>query len=162
MKVTPKTDAELLPKLLPEGEYEAFVREAKDKVSKSGNDMIEIMLCIHDEDGTPTFVFDYLLDEMPTKLKHFVASTELLDAYNAEELTAEVCKQHNVRVKLRIEEAKNGWRASNKVADYMPSTVVPQPEQNDIQAEVVTQPAANEGVSETVPPQELPSDGVPF
>ena len=66
MQVTPKTEEQVQPLVLPAGEYDAFTRTAKDKVSKSDNEMIELMLSVWDGQGNETMVFDYLLDAMTT------------------------------------------------------------------------------------------------
>ena len=120
MQVTPKSE-EVQPLVLPAGEYDAFTRSAKDKVSKSDNEMIELVLSVWDGQGNETMVFDYLLDAMPLKLRHFCVAVGIEDAYNAGELTAELCQEHNVRVKLKIEESRGEWPRSNKIIDYLAS-----------------------------------------
>lgn len=119
MQVTPKTEEQVQPLVLPAGEYDAFTRTAKDKVSKSDNEMIELMLSVWDGQGNETMVFDYLLDAMPLKLRHFCIAAGIEEAYQAGELTAELCQEHNVRVKLKIDEGSGAWPRSNKVVDYL-------------------------------------------
>ena len=119
MKFTPKNEDEVQPLILPAGEYDAFAREAKDKVSKSNNEMIELRLSVWDGQGNETVVYDYLLDAMPLKLRHFCVAAGIEEAYEAGELTAELCQEHNVRVKLKIDEGTGEWPRSNKVVDYL-------------------------------------------
>lgn len=144
MQVTPKTEDQVQPLVLPAGEYDAFVHAAIDKVSKSDNEMIELMLDVWDENGNKTMVFDYLLDAMPLKLRHFCVAAGIEEAYEAGNLTAELCKDHNVRVKLKIDEGTGEWPRSNKAVDYLAST--------DCVA-----PAAAAKSSETSPTQEQPA-----
>lgn len=120
MQVTPKTEDQVQPLVLPPGEYDAFVHLATDEVSKLNNEMIKLMLDVWDDAGNKTMVFDYLLDAMPLKLRHFCVAAGIEEAYDAGELTAELCKDHNVRVKLKIDEGTGEWPRSNKVVDYLP------------------------------------------
>ena len=129
MQVTPKTEDQVQPCVLPAGEYDAFTRTAKDKVSKSDNEMIELMLSVWDGQGNETMVFDYLLDAMPLKLRHFCIAAGIEEAYQAGELTAELCQEHNVRVKLKIDEGSSAWPRSNKVVDYLAPAATAKPAQ---------------------------------
>ena len=119
MKFTPKNEDELRPPVLAPGEYDALVKTATDEVSKSQNEMIKLMLVVWDNDGESTAVFDYLLDAMPVKLRHFCVAAGIEKAYDAGELTADLCQEQNVRVKLKIEEGNGEWPRSNKVVDYL-------------------------------------------
>lgn len=109
MQVTPKSEEQVQPVVLPSGEYDAFTRTATDKVSKSGNDMIELLLNVWGHNGTETIVFDYILDAMALKLRHFCVAAGIEDAYNAGELTAELCEHHNLRVRLKVDEGNGEW-----------------------------------------------------
>ena len=64
MEVTPKTEEEVRPQVLPAGVYDAVVRTAKDQISRAGNEMIELTLAVWGRDENQTVVFDYLLDAM--------------------------------------------------------------------------------------------------
>ncbi|MCH8852821.1 MAG: hypothetical protein IID41_09255 [Planctomycetes bacterium] len=119
MEVTPKSEAEVQPQVLASGIYDAFVRTAKDQISKADNDMIELKLAVSDRQGNQVIVTDYLLDAMEFKLRHFCFAAGLGDAYNAGELTAELCQEQNVRVKLRIEGGNGEYLRKNRVIDYL-------------------------------------------
>ena len=127
MRFTPKSEDEAQPPVLPSGEYDALVGTATDKVSKSDNDMIELVLTVWDHDGNETKVFDYLLEKIPLKLRHFCIAAGIEDAYNAGELTAELCQGHNVCVKLKIDEGKGEWPRSNKVVGYIAPATTTRP-----------------------------------
>lgn len=120
MDVTTKTEAEIQPTVLLPGVYDAAVRATADKISKAGNDMIELSLAVWGNDGDQSVVFDYLLDAMKYKLRHFCFAVGLDEAYNSGELTAEMCQGHEVRVSLRIDAGNGEWPRTNKVIDYMP------------------------------------------
>ena len=99
--------------------YPAKVIKATDKVSKSGNEMIEITLSIFADDGTSRFVTDYLMAAMMHKLFHFAEATGLMDAYGAGTICAGDCEGREVFVKLGIDPAKGEFAAKNVVKDYI-------------------------------------------
>lgn len=124
MRVTPKTDDELNP-VLPPGDYDAEVVKAEQKESKKGNDMIAIKLRVFHDGGT-IIVDDWLLDNVPAKLKRFCESAGLIDEYEAGELTAESCHERSVRVKLKIDRDETGqYGDKNAVAGYVAKRTLP-------------------------------------
>lgn len=122
MRVTPKTDDELNPLLLP-GDYDAEVWKSEEKKSQKGNDMIELGLRVF-HDGGNVLLNDWLLDSVPAKLKHFCDSAGLTDLYESGELTAESCKGANVRVKVKVRKSDE-YGDQNTVADYVARSVLP-------------------------------------
>ena len=125
MNFKPKSEKELQQDnerlLLPSRKepYPAKVIKATDKVSKSGNEMIEITLSIFADDGTSRFVTDYLMAAMMHKLFHFAEATGLMDAYGAGTICAGDCEGREVFVKLGIDPAKGEFAAKNVVKDYI-------------------------------------------
>lgn len=92
MKFTPLTEEEIASSgLMEDGLYKFTVLEAEDMVSKTGNDMIKLTLRVQDADGMMHKVFDYLLEKMKFKLRHFCEYTGLLDKYDSGNLTAADC-----------------------------------------------------------------------
>lgn len=92
MNFTPKSEAELQQSLLLEkGLYPFQVIDAKDEISKSGNEMVKLTLKIWAKDGSERTIFDYLLEAMAFKLRHFCMTTGLLDKYESGELKAIDC-----------------------------------------------------------------------
>jgi hypothetical protein len=82
MKFTPKTEEELNEiKLVPEGKYSFEVLNAEPMISKGGNEMIKLTLGIWDKEGQIHTIFDYLLEAMAYKLKHFCDAIGLSDKY---------------------------------------------------------------------------------
>lgn len=121
MKITPKTDDEILREsLLEPGEYDFEVIHAVEKVSKSGNDMIEVKLKVFTDTGGSRVINDYLLDALAWKVKHFCEAVGLLDAYNEGTLTAADCAGRSGRVEVKIQTDKTGaYPARNEVQDYV-------------------------------------------
>jgi hypothetical protein len=119
MRFEPKSADEIaLDSMLPEGIYPFEVMQATDKISQAGNEMIELKLVVFGDGSTP-HVFDYLLEKLAYKLRHFAETTGLLAAYEAGELTAEMCLNRDGYCKLAVEK-KAGYEPRNTVKDYVP------------------------------------------
>lgn len=125
MKVTPRTEEDLKSiNLIPEGIYNFEVLEATEKLSKSGNEMIELKLGIWDNNGTMRVIFDYLLDAMEHKLRHFCVVTGLEDKYKSEEITSNDCIGKSGKAHLVIQKGKDKQDGTkypdrNSVQDYV-------------------------------------------
>lgn len=92
MKFTPKSEEEIAAMgLISAGFYEFTVLDAEDMISKTGNDMIKLTLRVKDSNGIMHTLFDYLLEKMAFKLRHFCENSGLLSKYEAGELTAADC-----------------------------------------------------------------------
>ena len=125
MKINPKSNEELQSAgLIEPGVYNFEVTTAVDTVSKSGNDMIKLQIKVWDKSGSEKVIFDYLLDAMAFKLRHFAESTGLIDKYNYGELMAHDCIGKCGKVELLIEKGPhnpNGgmYPDKNTVKDYV-------------------------------------------
>lgn len=125
MNFQPKTEADLANELvLPAGTYDFEVVDAEEKTSKAGNEMIVVTLRVFDDDGGARFVTDYLMEKMAFKLRHFCATTGLMDAYNRGALSASMCEQRGGKVVIQVEPEKKSpdgtktFPAKNSVKDY--------------------------------------------
>lgn len=129
MKFAPKTEDEIRKEqekrgAWPPGIYDAEITSAVEKLSKAGNDMIEMTLQVyHPDDGATRQVFDWLLEAMAYKLRHCCEAAGLSDAYNAGSLEAWQLEGKSVKVKLGID-AKSEIKR-NKVLDYVVSSDAP-------------------------------------
>lgn len=102
MKVTPKTEEEVSTnKLCPEGDFQFEVVKATEKTSKSGNEMIEIVLKVWANDGEEYMVYDYLMDKVAYKIKHFCEATNLSDKYNKGIVTDQDCEYKTGMVRIK-------------------------------------------------------------
>jgi hypothetical protein len=122
MNLTPKTESELQKEsLFPKGEYSFEVMEAKETTSKSGNDMIKIKLNVFDNDSERSqFVYDYLMEAMHFKLRHFCCATGLISNYEAGSLKASDCVGKTGVCRLKIKEDLTGeYPPKNEIADYV-------------------------------------------
>lgn len=122
MKFQPKTEKEIAEEnLLPVGTYSFQVIDAKDAVSRSGNDMIVLKNQIFKEDGSPSLmVDDYLLPTIAYKLRHAADASGLLTEYEAGELRAQDFIGRSGQLKLRIQKDKEGkYPDKNVVGDYV-------------------------------------------
>ena len=109
--------------MFPKDEYDFKVVYAKEKKSKSGNDMIEIIVSVYDK-GKIIRVYDYLLEAMAFKLKHFCETTGLETAYTEGTLTAKMCVGKTGRCKLEIQSSP-GFPDKNIIEDYCKDEEIP-------------------------------------
>jgi len=125
MRFTPKSESEIQrSNLIDAGVYNFQVIAAKDTVSKNGNEMIELQLNVWDMNGREHFIYDYLLEAMSFKLRHFAESTGLLGRYEAGELVANDCIGKSGNVEISIQAGRpnpNGgtYPDKNSVKDYI-------------------------------------------
>lgn len=125
MKVDPITEKQAEESgLRQRGLYDFEVLEAKDRLSKAGNDMMETRVKLFDSDGRSFSLFDYLVntDGMAYKLRHYASSTGQLAAYEKGELRAEEQPGKTGRCQVGIQPAKDGYPAKNIIQDYVPNT----------------------------------------
>lgn len=124
MKFSPKSQEELAhANLMSEGVYPFEIIEAEDKKSKSGNDMIQLKLKVWDKNGHERVIYDYLLEALHFKLRHFAESTGLLQKYEGGEFTSSDClgKSGNAHIIIQKgrENAEGGFYPDkNSVKDY--------------------------------------------
>lgn len=121
MRFTPVSE-ETAAGCFPKGEYEAIVAKASQKVSKKGNDMIELELTVYGPEGATATVKYWILsnDTGAYKLQRFCKSSGQWDLYQAGEISADHCLNQNVTVKLGIQDDNPDFPPRNKIADYMP------------------------------------------
>src|SRR5262245_43701856 len=88
--------------LLEDGEYDALVRIATQKVSSSGNVMAELILTVFDDQGEGHTITDYLVftRNMLWKIKHFCDSAGLQEAYLKDSFMPQMAEKQHVRVAL--------------------------------------------------------------
>lgn len=123
----PKTENELTA-LATVGQYEFQVLEAEDRESKSGNPMIYLKLGVFNGDAMRWHISDYLVTAMEAKLRHFADTTGLLARYESGQLAAQDCVGRAGRVKLGIEQDKEGkYPDKNVVKDYVLRPAKPLP-----------------------------------
>lgn len=106
--------------LFKKGTYEAVVKGAKERTSQKGNAMLELLVEVYGPDGKRRSVYDYLVntDDMAWKTRHFCEAAG--QDYERGEIDPASVIDSSVRVVLDIEPAKNGYKAKNKINDYLP------------------------------------------
>lgn len=125
MKFAPKTEEELeVMSLLEPGIYQFEVTQSADEKSKSGNDMIKLGLTVWGKDGSPHFVYDYLLEAMAHKIRHFCSNSGLMVKYESGELCAMDCLNKQGFIEVVIQEGKinpqgGKYPNRNSVKDYV-------------------------------------------
>lgn len=123
MKHTPMSDEELAKQgLLEPGTYDFEVREAEDKISSKGNDMIEVRLNVYDTDGSIRPIRDWIVPQMAKKFKHFHNACGMMDKYESGTLEASdvIGKAGKCIVLQQPYTNKDGLELmSNKIDDYV-------------------------------------------
>lgn len=128
MKFKHKTEEEIQSMfLLPEGTYQFVVTKAEDAMSKSNNEMIKLTLKIMDKSGREHTVYDYLLEAMEFKLKHFCDATGLEKEYQSDMLLAKHCEGKSGMVDIIVQKgqpnpAGGNYADKNSVKDYIKRT----------------------------------------
>jgi hypothetical protein len=119
LSFTPKSEKDLkTSQLAPEGTYDFDVLESRDRLSKSGNAMIEVKLGIYTGERITHHVYDYLLPQMEAKLRHFCDSAGLLTKYESASLEAADCKGRSGKCRI-VQTQDAGYDPKNTVKDYV-------------------------------------------
>lgn len=148
MRFEPKSREQLM-RLLPEGKYQGYVKSAEESVSKStGNPMLVLGIEIYDADGKPWTITDriVLTDSMQWKLLAFCESAELMDHYNAGELSPESCEGRAVNCKVTVSR-QEGYDPKNEIKSYfVPKEAAPKRQPEGVSDK--QRSAANKGKTE--------------
>ena len=125
MKFQPKTEKELAEaNNIPVGDYAFEVLNATDKLSKAGNEMIELTLRVHVGESARQ-AKDYLMEAFGLKLLHFCECTGLHPKYLAGTFTAEDCLGKTGFLIIGVEkgklkdDGKSTWPDKSTVKDYV-------------------------------------------
>lgn len=123
MQFIPMTEEEInLLDLIEPGIYQFLVMAGEDVISKNGNEMIKLTIKIWDKNGSERIVFDYLLTQIPHKIRHFCTTTDQLHKYEQGTLSDRDCKGKSGNLKLGIQKDKTGqYKDKNVVIDYVPT-----------------------------------------
>ena len=164
MRFTPMTEDELiLSSLLPAGIYPFEVMMAADKISKTGNEMIELKLNVFGE-NQEAHVFDYMLEKMAFKLRHFAEATGLISEYERGELEALSCLNKTGYAKIGIDKGNGNFPPKNTVVDYLkPETPVTKNGLLEVLRPEVSKLAPSSPASKPAPTNDKPfDDDIPF
>jgi hypothetical protein len=120
MNVTPFDEKDLPKNLLEKGEYDFEVTESADMVSRNGNEMIKLKIAVWVGEKVRCYLFDYLLDALPAKLRHACDSFGLLDKYQSGNLKADDFYGRTGKGKIGIKSDSTGqYPDKNIISDYV-------------------------------------------
>lgn len=105
--------------LLEPGVYPFEVIAASEDISKAGNEMIKIKMNVFGPDDQQVHVYDYLMEKLQYKLRHFCEATGLLEKYEAGTLSELDCEGKAGFVKIKVDPANGSYSAKNSVQDYV-------------------------------------------
>lgn len=123
MRTTPRSEDEAKRAssrtLLKPGWHDARITEALEKLSKAGNDTIELTVVIRDAAGLERTLRDWLSDRdrAAAKLRSCCNAVDALDRYKAGEISQEDFPGHDVQVKISVEK-RRGYPDQNRIDDY--------------------------------------------
>lgn len=155
MKIaSPKTEKEIYEaNLLPNGWYPFTINDATEKVSKKGNEMIEVNVRVYGEKGF-SFVRDFLMDTEfgAFKLRHISDTCGILDQYESGGINADDLTGKEGFCKISIKKDKTGqYPDQNQIQDY--AREVPKKKEDEVKPEGAKKSAANDEAEE---------DDIPF
>jgi hypothetical protein len=106
--------------LLAPGWIDAVIREAVERPSARGNDMIELTVAVPDGRGGERLFKDYLTSTPLGALRqrHACEAVGALDRYTSGEISASDFPGHTVRVKIGIEKKRGYYAPRNIIEDY--------------------------------------------
>lgn len=106
---------------LPEGVYTLVVREAEERQSQRGNDMIALVL-EYEQDGTRGSINEYLVStpQAVFKIEQFCRAAGLVDQFQSGTLLPGDCLGKEVRAQVVIEAGTDSWPDRNKVGEFLP------------------------------------------
>lgn len=103
---------------IPEGEYDAAIHFAEHGVSKSkGRPQCKVGITIYGPREIK--VYDYLSPDAVWKIKQFAVSLGKRDVFDSGDFNPVDYVNHNVRVKVKIEESDQ-YGDQNKIVKYLP------------------------------------------
>jgi hypothetical protein len=121
MRFTPVSEAEAEAQssgLWPDGTYDYEVKEATEKTSNAGNEMIELQVWLFDKEGGRRMVFDYLTEKAVWKVRQFAASCALLDQYEGGILIANEMVGRQGRCIVGTQKSE-GYAPKNVIKSYV-------------------------------------------
>ena len=126
MRFSPMSEDELArASLLEPGVYPFEVISASEELSKAGNEMIRVKLNVFGPNDQQAHIFDYLMEKLQYKLRHFCEATGLLQKYEAGTLSEVDCESKSGYVKIKIDPANGSYSAKNSVQDYVKPDAAP-------------------------------------
>ena len=117
----PQTEEELLD-LMPDGEYEFYVKEANRHINpRNGNTSIKLNLGIIDHHGREKELVCYLSINYIFLLKHFCDATGLEEVYKTGKLDIGHCLKQSGKCVVGREEPAPGtrFRTKNVILDFV-------------------------------------------
>ena len=115
----PKSEQEIaLEGLLPKGIYDADIIEAEDSISKKGNPMLRLNVKVYNPSGGCILIYDYLMESVAHKLRHFAFSVGLGEGYENGVLDPVECIGKPCKVIVNIDDKDKAYPPKNVIRDY--------------------------------------------
>lgn len=102
--------------LFPDGEYDATIVTAEEKLSKQQNPMIELLVRVYGSNGMKIEVSDWVGEYAIWKLKHLSASVG--HDFDSGSIDPQDLIDRNIRVKLGTQKDEK-FGEQNRILDYV-------------------------------------------
>lgn len=120
LSFAPLSDDDLL-NLMPDGDYNFYVKDAQTHRAQNGNVSIKLTVAVIDNKNMERLIPCYLSTNFMLLLKHFTDAVGIESAYQSGRLTPEMCLKQNGRCKIIREEPKEGtnYPPKNVIKDFI-------------------------------------------
>lgn len=132
--------------LLKEGIYDAIISASVDKVSSSGNPMMDMTVSVYDENGKSHDIRDFLVftEKMTWKAIHCAESAGIFKEFEEGKFCSDIIRSRRVKVKIGIQEGGiiqqdklkgsplgSKYPDKNKIEDYLKESEIVQSTNSD-------------------------------
>lgn len=109
-------------RIWPEGDYPASIADVTEKVSKAGNQMLEVRFDAYNKTDTMTLSDYIVFPKFTWKLKKLAAALGATAAFDAETFDPADYIGKSLTLTLAVNPARGGYDERNSVAAYGPPT----------------------------------------
>jgi hypothetical protein len=102
--------------LIPDGDYDATIVKAEEKLSKAGNAMMECVLRVYGPSGQTVEITDWLMEALIWKMQHL--SKAIGHDFEVGHLHPNEVIDQNVRVKI-VTQDSDKYGKQNRIGDYL-------------------------------------------
>ena len=102
-----------------------IVKTATEKKSKTGNDMIELLLEVIDNGNHSVLIYDYLvsIDKMLWRIKDFCEAIGKIEKYENDTLLPEDCVNTSGECITKFRKGKDGFKDKFVIQEYCPKGI---------------------------------------
>jgi len=103
--------------VLPSGDYEIEIKNVIEKVSKAGNDMLEVSICVYGADGITARVFDYIVN--PSTIYKLKSICRCIGFEFEGTIDEELLIGKRMLANVSVRPPKDGYAERNEIKRYL-------------------------------------------